>query len=534
MPRVPARAGILPGQSESIYANLNEADERPLLVPADIPFRLLGFGVTMGWVLLVVYSLLSPETSSLRLDVLFRRQLGFNLSLGLCLLAIAGIGSWMKISAYRLRVSVIAGSGLAFVGTWLAVIASQRDMLLLQDVSAAFMGFGGGLLLLLWLHLYSETSVNYAGRYLAASMILTAAIVFFGRNLTYGLSVFVTVCLPLISGGMLLYSWSRMEIRQPALAGRGTPDVEGSRRPFLRVTFQLLVYAFVLGVLQGSVTADGAALLRLFNPASVLGVGIAGALVLLFHSRVSRRGMIVGLARRIALVLFVGALSAIPFVGGLANTVLATIILVAYILIDISVLIFMVDLARTFDLNSLRVIGLYRGMYYVTVSIGVGVGFYLMNAEGAPLLPTSVLCSCLAFALVATSSFASPSDEHIWVAEHYLPIPASSVFGGRPSESVDDGNDDSLGHLGPWRKKCIVAAHRWGLSPRESEVFLLLAKGRNAEYVQNALHISAHTAKTHIANIYRKAEIHSAQELLDLVESSSEFMSELSDQSSPT
>ena len=30
--------------------------------------------------------------------------------------------------------------------------------------------------------------------------------------------------------------------------------------------------------------------------------------------------------------------------------------------------------------------------------------------------------------------------------------------------------------------------------------------------------ISTHTAKSHIANIYRKLEVHSSQELLDLVE----------------
>lgn len=47
---------------------------------------------------------------------------------------------------------------------------------------------------------------------------------------------------------------------------------------------------------------------------------------------------------------------------------------------------------------------------------------------------------------------------------------------------------------------------------------MLVAKGRNADYIQSKLIISTHTAKTHIANIYHKLAIHSAQELLDLVE----------------
>jgi DNA-binding CsgD family transcriptional regulator len=48
---------------------------------------------------------------------------------------------------------------------------------------------------------------------------------------------------------------------------------------------------------------------------------------------------------------------------------------------------------------------------------------------------------------------------------------------------------------------------------------LLLAKGRNAEFIQNKLWISHHTAKTHVAKIYRKLDVHSTQEMLDLIES---------------
>jgi DNA-binding CsgD family transcriptional regulator len=62
-------------------------------------------------------------------------------------------------------------------------------------------------------------------------------------------------------------------------------------------------------------------------------------------------------------------------------------------------------------------------------------------------------------------------------------------------------------------------ASTYQLSQREFEVFALLAKGRNAEYIQNELVISRHTAKTHIANIYRKLDVHSAQEVLDRIES---------------
>ena len=70
----------------------------------------------------------------------------------------------------------------------------------------------------------------------------------------------------------------------------------------------------------------------------------------------------------------------------------------------------------------------------------------------------------------------------------------------------------------PWRRTCRGIAELYKLSSRETEIFFLIAKGRNAEYVQQKLVISMHTAKTHIANIYHKLGVHSSQEMLSLIE----------------
>ena len=69
-----------------------------------------------------------------------------------------------------------------------------------------------------------------------------------------------------------------------------------------------------------------------------------------------------------------------------------------------------------------------------------------------------------------------------------------------------------------WHHACSKIVRAFQLSPRESEVFALLARGRNAEYIQGKLVISRHTAKSHIANIYQKLGVHSIQEMLDLID----------------
>ncbi|WP_241156635.1 MULTISPECIES: helix-turn-helix transcriptional regulator [unclassified Adlercreutzia] len=42
--------------------------------------------------------------------------------------------------------------------------------------------------------------------------------------------------------------------------------------------------------------------------------------------------------------------------------------------------------------------------------------------------------------------------------------------------------------------------------------------GRNAKYVGERLYISEHTVRSHIYRIYQKMDVHSQQELLDVID----------------
>lgn len=58
----------------------------------------------------------------------------------------------------------------------------------------------------------------------------------------------------------------------------------------------------------------------------------------------------------------------------------------------------------------------------------------------------------------------------------------------------------------------------FNLTPRQKEVFEMLAKGRNAAYISEYYYISYSTAKTHIHNLYNKLGVHSQQEMITLIE----------------
>lgn len=70
-----------------------------------------------------------------------------------------------------------------------------------------------------------------------------------------------------------------------------------------------------------------------------------------------------------------------------------------------------------------------------------------------------------------------------------------------------------------WRGACTKVSQGYGLTAREAEILLLLARGRTAVTIAETLVIAPSTAKAHLRNIYAKLGVHTQQELIDLVES---------------
>lgn len=67
-------------------------------------------------------------------------------------------------------------------------------------------------------------------------------------------------------------------------------------------------------------------------------------------------------------------------------------------------------------------------------------------------------------------------------------------------------------------RRCDEVAQRFELSPRETEVLVFLARGRDAAYVAERLTIAKSTVTTHRKSIYRKLGVHTQQQLLSVVD----------------
>lgn len=67
-------------------------------------------------------------------------------------------------------------------------------------------------------------------------------------------------------------------------------------------------------------------------------------------------------------------------------------------------------------------------------------------------------------------------------------------------------------------ERCEEVGKQHKLTPRELEIMQLLCKGRTKAYIAETLYLTENTVKGHTKHIYSKLDVHSKQELLDLVE----------------
>lgn len=86
----------------------------------------------------------------------------------------------------------------------------------------------------------------------------------------------------------------------------------------------------------------------------------------------------------------------------------------------------------------------------------------------------------------------------------------AEMFGGSRGEA--DSEEDSF------REAVQRIGEQYGLSAREVDVAYLLARGYTLSRVGDELYISMNTVRTHTRKIYNKLNIHTKQELIDLIE----------------
>lgn len=178
-------------------------------------------------------------------------------------------------------------------------------------------------------------------------------------------------------------------------------------------------------------------------------------------------------------------------------------------------------------MEAVQVVGVGFGAACLGTMAGVGTGVVLYGEGMAPSMFTLVMAVAVVLCVAASLFLLRLSD----VRALMEPEPEAA---GEEAPSLAEGVRDSLGladggdalspsalddYQATLQRLCGIMALDFGLSAREADVLELLVVGKDAKAIADELFISFNTVRSHIRRIYVKLDVHSRQELLDLVRS---------------
>lgn len=503
----------------------------------------VGFGVFQAWIFLVIFgmgyvfapSTLLPSTPVLPehcLPIVFDT---FLLTLGACLLLLA-FSNQLLLKFYVGKNALITATCLASMGTLLIYgTGLEPTGTAFAVVAGALMGMGASLMTVLWgtaFARYEFTTIIL--NTVVAIVIGVAVYLILIHWAPVPLSGFLACVLPIAASLILwkltpipYYRRQEMPIFHPLPIHR-TAFV-------LRFGLPIVIFGFVLGALR-HVCLSGLLPYEDLTAQLVIGAAAcAGLAVIIATMAISKNESYWDMIFRCVLPAIALAVFCVPHLFGDYALLAGFFVIAGYICFETLMWFLIADLSQEFRLSPIFMFGLGRGL----LELGSLIGSWLAqipgdntitgvfgNAEGALVL---MLTLAVAYSLLPRRR----EVRAIVDPNHVIKMPGFDALQthiekqqveDEPQQETDGEEvgaaevDAKIRAKGRFHARCEEIADCYMLSRRETEVMFLLAKGHNAAFIQDKLCISKSTAKTHINHIYRKLDIHTQQELLNMVE----------------
>lgn len=368
----------------------------------------------------------------------------------------------------------------------------------------------------LWLRLFSVVSIQELCLYVSGSLILGAVTTYILCYLPQPVSQIVTALLPATS--MLMSHFARRYVDYDAKFAEQKELLSNSTSQpprFNRLMFIVAIYAFVYSALIAPLSTRGGSGLESDGWFMLLPPIIAGALVIAvtwFTARMSKLNNIY----RAVLSVMVITLIVFPFVQGTSLSMAGLLGSLGYELFNIICFVIIADFAEHDSMPKVRALTIGRIIYFWGIFFGNVLSVYLaMNNlyKDKPLFTTLCLGAVIILVITTTVVFSE-----------------AEVLG--KTTARDDTTIRSLVMPSAediFECKASRIALRYNLTPRETEVFMLLSKGRSNKLIEERLVISGHTVDSHVTHIYRKCDVHSRQEIMDMIEEEHVSVEELAE-----
>ena len=510
-----------------------QLQEEPALAISISSLAYLGAAFWAMWVMLMYGGgLLSLTVESA--SVLARSYMLSTISLALTELLFGVAGTWAW-SFLRSRAAIGLAAVIAAGGTAAAIVGGATTSAILLYVGNALTGLGTGCIVLRCAMQYAAApprSSNLTTALMMAFALLASALF---ESLSRELLAIVMVALPILAA---LFSFfgpcgdaEKMSTTSRFDLVKGAVGVSGMLLLLLLVFMMSGIVPFALSYEVFSIRSSTCILLALSFCAVVV------VMTALLSDKFPFAGFYAAILG-IVLMFYLGMLAVGEHVPQFA-----IFFSVASIILNMVAWSFLASVSYHAGSFGLSVFAFGRAFIAFGTAIGWFAGSYRLIAGDGQFFSTIVVEVLVAVAglvviVVKGRSPESPlpflADVDDLVARNRAQILAQESDQGHET-SADNLNSGQLSYemgissveMDPdvrvklpsrWRIRMMLLAEKYGLTSRETEVFMLLSKGRDAQTIANDLTVSLSTVRTHIRGIYAKMGVHSRRDFLQLLE----------------
>ena len=493
-----------------------------------------GFGLLLAWKAFVV-PFAAPKVFSSSLQIL---------------VPVVAVLLWKHLHPLERRPGVLWGiGGAGTAATLLLGFASAEQPFAALSFVFELASYASSavytLFFLLWCELYAKLDIASAGVAVAGSYLLGSALYFGLGPLDASMLLGIGMALPLASSAMLSCGLGYLVRAAGSSAsnrwrGESLASLLRSRIFPWRIIFVIGVFYFAAGVSRAVLSTS----------LDLLSVGCAGVLVvaLVVLSPVISSGVSIYRMMGIALPVMAASLL-VGVVAGDGSAVARILISVAQTVGMIVLVMFLCDSSHRFGLPVVVLVAAARIVTTVAFLVGgcaSGMTLELANRTlGTELLYAVAIVAFGAataywlYGVNAAGEFGR-TEGKLSAGERAATFAVPGARGAGPklkpaAGSVGAGADEAgtaglsveaAGEGGALtgdqasealrayiEQRSHMLAKSYGLSPRETDVLILLAWGKTMHAVEETLVLSANTIKTHVRHIYSKLGIHSRAEL---------------------
>ena len=452
-----------------------------------LPLAFLGVGLYRAW-LATFFRYDAFPTIEFFDYAIFEAAIGVT-SLSMVVFARVLTPLWSNVAAQRYTAaSMSIGSLLIAIGCFGFPELSETGSSALKYLGLVLSGSGLALLILMWTEFYGSLNPMRVAVYHAAAIFLGEILkwLFTGLDATY--IVVFSIGLPLLSLDWVIRSMKRLPSFDQPRRMESLPTASFPWKPI--VLMEVCTFATGFGALPDQPLLAG----------NLVGTMLVTAFVF-FGALSSSKWFNFDTIYRLAFPLItIGFLFIVPMLPSNPQGAAACYD-AGYTMLSMFIMIVLSNITYRFGISAVWLNGIERGIRYLIEPLGWGVYALVSATESAHTLNVVHIAIMMAVAAVVVALIGP---------ERRL----SAKWGINLKEEAPGDDLFSPGHLA---MRVAELSRERNLSPREEEVLQLLARKESTAQIEADLLVAQGTVKAHTSRIYRKLQVHSREELYELL-----------------